>query len=107
MPRRKLRKHAPEFKFKLVVESLRGERTRTEIARENDITKSLLYKWEQAFLEQGADVFRSADLRTQELAERDQRIADLERLVGRLALENEVLKKFETQLNSTPRKNGR
>lgn len=107
MPRRKLRKHAPEFKFKLVVESLRGEQTRTEIARENDITKSLLYKWEQAFLEQGSDVFRSADLRTQELAERDQRIADLERLVGRLALENEVLKKFETQLNSTPRKNGR
>ncbi|MCB8922194.1 MAG: transposase [Ardenticatenaceae bacterium] len=107
MPRRKLRKHAPEFKFKLVVESLRGEQTRTEIARENDITKSLLYKWEQAFLEQGSDVFRSADLRTQELAERDQRIAGLERLVGRLALENEVLKKFETQLNSTPHKNGR
>lgn len=45
MPRRKLHKHAPEFKFKLVVESLRGERTRTEIARDNDITKSLLYKW--------------------------------------------------------------
>jgi transposase len=107
MPRRKQRKHAPEFKFKLVVESLCGERTRTEIARENDITKSLLYKWEQAFLEQGADVFRSADLRTQELAERDKRIADLERLVGRLALENEVLKKFETQLNSLPHKNGR
>ena len=107
MPRRKQRRHAPEFKFKLVVESLRGERTRTEIARENDVTKSLLYKWEQAFLEKGADVFRSADLQAQELAERDARIADLERLVGRLALENEVLKKFKAQLNSLPRKNGR
>ena len=107
MPRRKQRKHSPEFKFKLVIESLRGERTRTVIARENDVTKSLLYKWEQAFLEQGADLFRSADSQAQEVTERDERIADLERLVGRLALENEVLKKFETQLNLQPRKNGR
>ncbi len=107
MPKRKQRKHAPEFKFKLVVESLRGERTRTEIARENDITKSLLYKWEQTFLERGSDLFRSADLQTHELALREERIAELERVVGRFALENEVLKKFETQFNSRPWKNGR
>ena len=106
MPRRKSRKHSPEFKFKLVIEALRGECTRAEIAREHDITKSLLYKWEQAFLEKGADVFRSADTQAHEIAARDERIADLERLVGRLALDNEVLKKFETQLNSLPRKNG-
>lgn len=107
MPRRKTRKHSPELKFKLVIESLRGERTRAEIAREHDITKSLLYKWEQSFLEKGADVFRSSDVQAQEVAERDERIADLERLVGRLTLDNEVLKKFETQLNLAPRKNGR
>ena len=86
---------------------IRSNYTRTEIARENDVTKSLLYKWEQAFLEQGADLFRSADSQAQEVTERDERIANLERLVGRLALENEVLKKFETQLNLQPRKNGR
>lgn len=107
MSRRKHRQHSPEFKFKLVVEALRGERTRAEIAREHDITKSLLYKWEQAFLTQGADVFRSAESQTQEMAERDERIADLERLVGRLALENEVLKKCERQLNSLSSRNGR
>ena len=106
MPRRKARTHSPEFKFKLVIEALQGERTRAEIAREHDITKSLLYKWEQAFLEKGADVFRSADAQVQEIAARDERIADLERLAGRLTLDNEVLKKFETQLNLLPRKNG-
>ena len=95
MSRRKQRKHSAEFKFKLVLEALRGERTRTEIAREHDITKSLLYKWEQAFLQQGADVFRSAEAVQAEIKSRDERIADLERLAGRLALENEVLKKFE------------
>lgn len=107
MPRRKLRRHAPEFKFKLVLEAQRGERTRAEIAREHDITKSLLWKWEQAFLDGGPDIFRSADTVSRELSERDERIADLERLVGRLTLENEVLKKFERQLNSAPGRSGK
>ncbi len=107
MPTRKQRKHSPEFKFKLVVEALRGERTRAEIARDNDVTKSLLYKWEQAFLKKGAHVFRSAETRTRELHAHEEHIAKLERLVGRLVLENEVLKKFETQFSSLPRKNER
>ncbi len=76
-----------------MIEALRGERTRVEIAREYDITKSLLYKWEHVFLERGPDVFRSAEMQSQELSIRDEHIADLERLVGKLALENEVLKK--------------
>ena len=38
MAKRKQRKHSPEFKFRLVVEALRGERLRAEIAREHDIT---------------------------------------------------------------------
>lgn len=82
-----------------MLEAVRGERTRTEIAREHHITKSLLYKWEQAFLQQGADVFRSAEAVQTKIKSRDERTADLERLVGRLALENEVLKKFEIKLS--------
>lgn len=107
MAQRKLRRHSPEFKFKLVLEALRGERTRAEIAREHDVTKSLLWKWEQALLAGGPDVFRSAESVSREISERDERIAELERLVGRLALENEVLKKFETALDSTPWRSGR
>ena len=107
MAKRKQRKHSPEFKFRLVVEALRGERLRTEIAREHDITKSLLYKWEKAFLERGAELFRSTETQTQDIRARDERIDDLERLVGRLALENEVLKKFKRQLDLRPSRNGR
>ena len=70
-------------------------------------SKSLLYKWEQAFLEQGADLFRSDDACGQELAEKESHIAELERLVGRLTLENEVLKKVETRLRSPGNRNGR
>lgn len=56
MSKRKHHTHSPEFKFKfkLMVEVLKGGKSRAEIARENDITRSLLHKWEQAFLEKGA-----------------------------------------------------
>lgn len=106
MARRKQRTHSAEFKFKLVVEILKGEKTRVEIAREHDITKSLLWKWEQAFLENGANVFRSTDKQQAEIELRDERIANLERVAGRLMLENEVLKKFEMRPDSAPVRNG-
>jgi putative transposase len=107
MAKRKLRIHTAAFKFNLVLEALKGDKTRVEIAREHDIAKSLLYKWEQLFLEQGADVFRSSDSYQIELGLRNERIADLERVVGRLALENEVLKKFEMKLDSPLGRSGR
>lgn len=107
MAKRKQRIHTAGFKFNLVLEALKGDKTRVEIAREYDIAKSLLYKWEQLFLEQGADVFRSSDSYQIELGLRNDRIADLERVVGRLALENEVLKKFEMKLDSPLGRSGR
>lgn len=97
MARRKQRRHSAEYKFKLVLEALRGERSRLEIAREHDITKSLLYKWERSFIENGASVFSNRDQLEGELQEKALQIAELERVVGQLTLENRILKKFETR----------
>ena len=107
MARRKQRKHSAEFKFKLVLDVIKGEQTRTEIARANDINKSLLHKWEQAFLATGVGVFTTATAQQDELDAQAAHIAELERLVGQLTMENQVLKKFETRLTSRSHKNGR
>lgn len=93
MAKRTHRKHSAEFKFRLVLEVLKGERTRAEIASEHNITKSLLYKWEQKFLEQGNFVFQSNEQHQSELRLRDERIAELERLVGEVTYEKSILKK--------------
>ena len=39
--------HSPEEKSKLVLEAIRGERTITEIAAENNIHPNLLSKWKR------------------------------------------------------------
>lgn len=68
-----------------------GTKSPSEICRERDITDKLLYRWKNEMLERLPSVFereRGSDTDN----ELQQRVADLERMVGRLALENEMLK---------------
>jgi len=103
----KRRTFRPEFKFEAVLDRVRGEKTLAQICRERDITESLLYTWRDAFFERAPAILadqRSSGNGSDPQAER---IAELERLVGRQALELEVLKKARSLLTSTPRLNGR
>lgn len=101
----KRRTFSAEFKFEAVLDMVRGEKTIAQICRERDITESLLYKWRDAFLERAPEVF--ADQRGTSYDPQAERIAELERLVGRQALEIEVLKKARSLLTSAPKRNGR
>jgi transposase-like protein len=105
MARRRRRSFSAEFKFETVVEALRGEKTAAQICRERDISENLLSRWKQEFIERGVAVFEQGS--SSKADETEQRIADLERMVGRLALENEILKKASSWLESERQKNGR
>jgi len=101
----KRRTFNPEFKFEAVLELLRGEKSVAQICREGDISESLLYKWRDAFFERAPSIF--ADQRSTTSDPHGEHIAALERLVGRQAMEIEVLKKARSLLAAAPRKNGR
>jgi transposase-like protein len=98
MSRRKRRTFTPEFKFETVLEALRGEKSSAQICRERDISETLLSRWKQDFVSKGPEVFENkANGKGSEL---EARIAELERLVGRQALELEILKKAGALLGS-------
>jgi transposase-like protein len=101
----KRRTFSPEMKFEAVLELLRGEKTVAQICRERAISESLLYKWRDAFFERAPSIF--ADQRSTAHDPQTEHIAELERLVGRQAMEIEVLKKARSLLSAVPRKNGR
>jgi transposase len=105
MAKRKRRRFKAEFKFEAVMESLRGEKSAAQICREREISDNLLSRWKQEFLERGTAIFE--DKRNRKQDESEERIADLERLVGRLTLENEILKKASSWLTSERSRNGR
>lgn len=94
----KPRRFTPEFKSQVVLELLTQQRSAGEICRVHQIKDSLLYRWKQEFLERAGRVFASGD--HDEVSRLTQRVAQLERMVGRLTLELDVAKKASDWQNS-------
>ena len=97
------RKFSPEFKAKLVLEVISGGKTAADVCREHNLKQDLLSKWKATFLANAASVFQRDD----EVDPAQARIAELERLAGRLSLELEVAKKASRLLSAAPSRNTR
>lgn len=90
------RKHwTAKRKIEVVLEGLKEKETVGEVCRKHGISQSMYYEWRNILLQQGEELFRHGG-KTKEEAEKDIRIAQLERKLGQLALENGLLKKVET-----------
>jgi transposase-like protein len=85
----KRRKFSPEFKARVVLELISGEKGLMQASREYEIKDSVLSRWKQEFLERAPQLF--AQPGTED--DREERIADLERMVGRLAMQLDMAKK--------------
>src|SRR3954447_16809221 len=86
---RKYRKFTAQQKTEIVLASLRGPKTMTELCREHDIADSLLRKWREQFLAAGAERLQGKTERT-EADELRRQIGRLERALGRKTMEVEV-----------------
>jgi transposase len=91
------------FKTHVVLDVVMGRRSMAHICRDYQLKAQVVYRWKAEFLERADTIFGAAaeQQRTQE------RIAELERLVGRLTLELEIAKKASQLWTSTLSKNGR
>lgn len=92
----KKRTYTPEFKAQVVLEILSQQKSLAQASREYGIRDTVISRWKQEFADRLPQVFE----RGQDRDERDQRIAELERMVGRLAMELEISKKVSSILNS-------
>jgi transposase len=101
---RKYRTFSADFKLDTVMEGFRGEKSIAQICRERGIKDVLYYKWRDTFLENAASVF--GDRGDNDRQKLEARIAELERMIGQKTIENEVLKKAKSWLDSGYRKNG-
>jgi transposase len=98
---RNQRTFSPEFKRQVVEELLSGESRPAQLCRRYNISSSLLYHWKRQY---SRGKFNNEP--TEEAALKD-RIEKLERLVGRLTLENEFLKKGLQYSLSQSQRNGK
>src|SRR3712207_3043879 len=94
-----------QFKLETVLEVLHGHTSPVQICRERDITENLLYRWKQQFFERAPQLCEVGRLTpSQDTAQT--RMAELERMVGRLTMELDILNKAGGLLTSRWNGNG-
>jgi transposase len=76
----------------VVLELISGQKGLMQASREYGIKDTVLSRWKQEFLERASQVF-------------EQRLAELERMVGRLTMQLEMVKKVLGYSGSTPEEN--
>jgi transposase len=97
----KRRTFTAEFKAKVILAILSGEKTVAEICRDHRIKETLVSRWKKQFLERAATVFGQNIENSQE----KERRAELERMVGRLTMEVDILKKASHLLGPSKQRN--
>src|SRR5260370_37088868 len=100
MPTR--RKVTAEYKAQVVLDLVSGAKSAAELCREHQLNPQLLARWKTEFLEKAPLLFQQEALQSQE----QERIAELERVVGRLTMQLEIAKKASALLSSQPNRNG-
>lgn len=98
------RQFTAAFKAQVVLELLSGAKSSAEICREHQLAASVLADWKSSFLARAASIFEGPD---QSSSQDTKRIAELEGLVGRLTLENDILKKATSILHTRSKTRGR
>src|SRR4051812_42495995 len=89
MPQRRRRSFTPQFKAQVAIEVLSGLKIQADVARQHKLKPELIARWKEIALDGLETLFQGGEQRDQD----QDRIAELERMVGRLTMELEVAKK--------------
>ncbi len=94
----KRRQFTREFKLQVLQEADSGKSI-SQLAREHQVHPTLIHRWRQQLRRQGDRAFPGNGKAVSDEA----RIAALERKVGQLTMENDLLKKVLSRLEEIPR----
>jgi len=83
----KKRKYSQEFKEEIVQRALSGERI-LELGKENNISPALINRWKRQYLD--GELNNNTN---QEVKKLETQVAKLEQMIGKLTMENYILKK--------------
>jgi transposase len=81
--------YSNSFKFKVVMEVIKGDLTISEVISKYQISKSVIHKWKKLFLENGANVFGGKEKCNN--IQDETNIEKLHATIGKLKVENNFL----------------
>ena len=84
----KRKRHTAKVKFQVVLETFHKDRNIAEVSRQYGVSPNLINRWRKEFLERGSMVFES------KRPEAEEKVEDLENIIGKQTVEIQLLKKF-------------
>ena len=92
MSKKQGKRYTARFKFQVVLEAIKGEKTVGQLARSYRIHPVSIIRWKKDFLEKGPEIFGQSTT----IHDYERRIQKLERLIGHKEVEIALLKNFLT-----------
>ena len=83
------KKRSAEFKFNLVLEAIKGEKTITQLASENEMHPKQIQRWRDQLLEEGEIIFTHKTAQKQADPDKERLLS----IIDQLTLELDFLKK--------------
>ncbi|GAB1455133.1 hypothetical protein MASR2M48_04400 [Spirochaetota bacterium] len=92
------KRHDKEFKAKVAIEAMKGEKTLQELALQFEVHPNMIALWKRQLIEQAAQLFEKAGKGNAEAEVAERKTDQLFRQIGQLQVENDYLKKKYKQL---------
>ena len=94
------KRYTPEFKAKLIIELLKGEKELNELAAQHGISPNLIRKWKSEFLQNAPNVFsdKRIDTLQEKLNEERKENEQYAKKVGQLTMQVDWMKKKSAEL---------
>jgi transposase-like protein len=92
------KRYQKDFKAKIAIEALRGEKTLQELSVMYEVHPNLIAQWKKELLEKAESIFEKKGKEKDAALEAEAKNDDLFNQIGRLKVENDFLKKKYRQL---------
>lgn len=85
--------HSPEFKSKVALAALKGDKTISELSKDFGVHPNQISRWKQEALENFSRIFEKDKQMSQELKDKEQELETALKKLGETTLQVEWLKK--------------
>jgi transposase-like protein len=94
----KRKQYSPQFKAKVALEAVRGEKTVSELASQYEVHPTMINNWKRQLLEEASSVFDKGNEANKANDSQQGQIDELYRQIGQLKVERDFLASRSAQL---------
>jgi transposase len=103
----KRKQYSPQFKAKVALEAVRGEKTISELTNQYEVHPTMINNWKRQLLEEASSLFEKVRGANKAEANQQAQIDELYRQIGQLKVERDFLASRSAQLGLQHEKPGR